>query len=104
MSKKTLSITEQIERLERENKRLKSLEKVADKAVEIRLGMSVPIIRKELENSSGPNTFAQEICDFFNLRSMEDKDNFLKKICTYETRHFLEDINYENKTYQDEEG
>ena len=64
------TISEQIESLQSENIRLKSLEKSFDKMVKTELGMDIKSLRK--------------IADFYDLKTEEDYHDFLETFCTDE--------------------
>lgn len=92
-----LSITEQIEALEEENDRLKSLEKMLDKMVQIEFGMSSKNIHKIIKNYSKEKLdFAEKITNFYNLQTEEEYEEFLETFCTNEF------INYYNSTENSE--
>lgn len=81
----TKTISEQIEELQSENIRLKNLEKLFNKMVQIELGMDLKTIRKILENhSSFKDDFIKKIADFYSLETEEDYQDFIDTFCTNE--------------------
>lgn len=79
------TISEQIEELQSENIRLKNLEKLFNKMVQIELGMDLKTIRKILENhSSFKDDFIKKIADFYSLETEEDYQDFIDTFCTNE--------------------
>lgn len=87
------SITEQVEALEAEINRLKSLEKLLDKMIQLEFGTSSKNIHKIIKNYSKEKlNFAEKIADFYNLQTEEDYEDFLETFCTNEF------INYYNST------
>lgn len=69
------TITEQIHDLEQENLRLKSYEKLFEKALKNEFNAT----KKTIQNSLN---FQQEIMHFFNLKNDHDLKNFLDFFCT----------------------
>lgn len=79
------TISEQIEELQNENIRLKHLEKLFAKTIQLELGMDLKTIRKILENhSSFKDDFIKKIADFYTLETEEDYQDFLDTFCTNE--------------------
>ena len=79
------TISEQIEELQSENIRLKKLEKLFAKTIQLELGMDLKTIRKILENhSSYKDNFIKKIADFYSLETEEDYQDFLDTFCTNE--------------------
>ena len=85
---KTKSITEQIEELQQENDRLKSLEKLLNAAVKMRFGLSLKEIDSALKKKAKVSRFEQDLCRYFSLKSDEDKDIFQTIICSEATRNY----------------
>ena len=86
------TIAEQIEDLEKENQRLKEVEKefekFIDKAIRARLGLSIKEAETALKNSGKISKFEHDLCHYFRLKSHEDKDLFLSIICSEATRNY----------------
>lgn len=79
------TISEQIESLQSENIRLKSLEKSFNKMVKTELGMDIKSLRKIAENQhSFKSDFIKKIADFYDLKTEEDYHDFLETFCTDE--------------------
>lgn len=80
------SISEQIEDLQQENEHLKEFEKLFEKALKMEFGMSRKAIEKKLSNSSD---FERKICDFFSLKTDQDKKDFLIVMCSDSSLRFF---------------
>lgn len=77
------SITEQIEALEAENNRLKNLERILDKFIQVEYGTSSKNIHKIIKNYSKEKLdFAEKISNFYGLESAEDYNDFLEILCS----------------------
>lgn len=86
------TIAEQIEDLEKENQRLKEvekeLEKFIDKAIKARLGLSIKEAEAALKNIGKISKFEHDLCRYFGLKSHDDKEIFLSIICSEATRNY----------------
>ena len=80
------SISEQIEDLQQENEHLKEFEKLFEKALKMEFGMIRKAIEKKLSNSSD---FERKICDFFSLKTDQDKKDFLIVMCSDSSLRFF---------------
>lgn len=79
------TISQQIDDLQEENKRLKSLEKCFEKMAEIYFSISAKKITKILENhSENKMIFLTKIADFYDLKTDQDFTEFLDIFCTEE--------------------
>lgn len=86
------SITEQIEELQAENMRLKSLEKILDKIIKSEFGIERKKLHKIIEKQHSFKTeFIERIADFYGLESEQDYRDFLEMFCSEDF------INYYNE-------
>ena len=77
------TIAEQIEELELENTRLKEFEKLFEKALKIEFGTSSKSIKKMMRKAEeNESDFEKKISSYFNLNSPEEKEEFLRIVCT----------------------
>ena len=87
-------IMEQIRDLQDENIRLKEIEKLFDKAISNRFGMSSKAIDKLIKNGNNSETkssdFEERICDYFRLDTAEDIADFESIMCCESSRKFFE--------------
>lgn len=83
------TITEQINDLQKENNRLKELDKLFDKAVKNEFNMDKKIIHNLLDNWEGPNEYFAKICDYFELESTAEMREFVSIICCEHVKNYL---------------
>ena len=96
MARKTPLITDQIAALEKENERLTTLQKLFEKAVKFEFGMDTKSIhglidkRTKTDNNSSPESsdFEQQICSYFDLYLLSDKDDFLRIMCSEKSLNY----------------
>ena len=84
------SITEQIEDLQKENKRLQGYEKIFEKALKNKFGIGHKTIRKNFaETVERTQDFEHKICSFFDLKTEDDKAAFIAAICSDTSLRFF---------------
>ena len=80
------TITELINELEQENQKLKEFrtesEKIFEKALKLEFGINKKQIEKILSNSYRTTEFERKICEYFSLKSEQEKQNFLTVFCS----------------------
>lgn len=95
------SIAEQIEDLQKENERLRELEKLFEKAVKTHYGVGSKFIKKMIEKEAqNSSDFEKKICMYFNLIFDEDKADFISIICEDSILHYYNAKKYEMPTDQ----
>lgn len=76
------SISEQIENLQAENTRLKEYEKLCQKVVNTVIKINPKTIEKLTKsNEQNSSEFEKKICLYFNLHSVNEKEEFLSIMC-----------------------
>lgn len=87
---KQKTITEQIEEMQKANKKLADYEKIFDKLCLINFGFSAKLIRKMAEeHTENCSDFEQKISSYFGLKTPSDKDNFLSIMCSNSSKNFF---------------
>lgn len=77
---KTLS--QQLQEYEAEKARIDAFAALFDKAVKIEFGIDRKKLHKMLKNYDNTYDFAKKICDYYDLTSAADMQDFINLICT----------------------
>lgn len=86
---KQKSISEQIEEMQNANQRLKEYEKIFDKLCQINFGCTAKTIHKSLFHSKDSSSnFEDKIRSYFDLKTEQNMDDFIRIMCTDNTLHF----------------
>lgn len=87
------SITEQIQDLETENQKLRDhkieSEKIFDKALKLELGISKKQIEKIINSGFHTSEFEKKICEYFSIKSEEEKNQFIKVFCSESSLNYF---------------
>ena len=87
---KAKTITQQIEELQLDNERLRELEKLFEKAVKNEFNCDRKSIHKMIKNEAhSQSNFEKKLCNFFNLKTPADMEEFLSIICTENTLNYI---------------
>lgn len=83
------SITDQIADMQAANEKLNEYEKLLDKAIQIRFGVDSKSIKKILKkNEESRSNFATIICNYFELNTATDLEEFLAIMCTESSKNY----------------
>lgn len=77
---KTLS--QQLQEFAEEKARIDAFSALFDKAVKIEFGLDRKKLHKMIKNYDTTYDFAKKICDYYDLTSSTDMQDFLSLICT----------------------
>lgn len=86
---KQKSITDQIVEMQEDNQKLNAYEKLLDKAIQIRFGITPKAFKKLiLKKDESFSDFETAIYEFFDLKTEEDKKEFISLICTESSKNY----------------
>ncbi|WP_026495410.1 hypothetical protein [Butyrivibrio sp. WCD3002] len=96
MSKKNMSISAQIESLEEELSRLRSLEnmslKMLDQLLKSNYGLGNNELKNMLEFGTKNDVFEGKISKYFNLKNATEKDTFISIMCNEASRKYYKEM------------
>lgn len=96
MSKKKMSMSAQIESLEEELSRLRSLEnmslKMLDKLLKSNYGFGHSELKNMLKSVTKNDGFEGKISKYFNLKNVAEKDMFISIMCNEASKKYYKEM------------